>query len=59
MPLDLVRELEQEHAFGHLYPWLLTTTGVGTTLADGRRIGEEMAQWVKDAGVTGCILVAT
>ncbi len=59
LPLPVMRELEQQRVFKRLYPWFLTTSGVGTAVADAENIGTGMAEELKKAGVVGCILVAT
>lgn len=59
LPLNIMRTLEDQGVFGSLYPWFFTTSGVGTAVADSKRMGSEMAQEMVKAGVTGCILVAT
>ena len=59
VPLDALRELEQGHAFGALYPRYLVTTGVGTAVVEARRMGREIAAELKSQGVDGVILTAT
>lgn len=59
LPLNIVRDLEEQRAFKGLHPMFLTTSGVGTSVADAKRIGEGMAEELKGAGVDGCLLVAT
>ena len=59
LPLNVMREMEQDAVFKGLYPWFFTTSGVGTAVAEAKRMGEEMAREMKEAGVGACILVAT
>ena len=59
LPLDTLRDMEKEKVFGRLHESILSTTGVGTTLADGKRIGQEMARELESAGVSAVIMVAT
>jgi betaine reductase len=59
LPLNLMRELEAQGMFAGLHPWLFTTSGVGTAVADGKRMGAEMAGELRQARVDGALLVAT
>lgn len=59
LPLDAVRALQRESAFGELLPYYLTTTGNDMRLLDCRRNGDEMAATLKRDGVDGVLLVAT
>jgi glycine reductase complex component B subunit gamma len=59
LPVDVMKELEGEGAFGRLYPQFLVTTGVATTMENARRIGREMSRDLVSAGVSGVILTST
>jgi glycine reductase len=59
LPLNVMREMEEAGEFRDLYPWFFSTSGVGTAVAESKRMGEEMAQEMKEAGVRACVLVAT
>ena len=59
LPLNVMRDMEQDGVFKGLYPWFFTTSGVGTAVAESKKMGEEMAREMKEAGVRACILVAT
>lgn len=59
LPLHIMRQLEDAGVYKSLYPWFFTTSGVGTAVADSKRMGTLMAKEMKQAGVAGCILVAT
>ena len=59
LPLDAVRELERGRAFGKLYSRYYVTVGVGTAVAESRRIGREIAAELRAQGVDGVILTAT
>ena len=59
VPLDVLRELEQEGVIGGLHPEYYVTTGVGTTLTNGTRFGREIAQELRQADVGAVILTAT
>jgi len=59
LPLSHVRTLESQGVIGRVAPLIVTLPGVSTPVAKSKRLGAEMAQELKDAGVDGCILVAT
>ena len=44
---------------GEIYPYLITTTGNSTSVADATRFGKEIAEELKAAGVQGVILTST
>ena len=59
LPVDVMRELEREGAFGKLYDFIYTTTGTGTAVAHAERFGREIGAQLKEAGVDGVILTST
>jgi len=59
VPLDVMRELEREGVFNKLHPYLYTTTGTGTSVANAERFGREIGHELKEAGVDGVILTST
>ena len=59
VPLDAMRELEREKAFGRLYQYFYATTGVATTVENARKMGRAIAAELKAAGVEGVILTST
>jgi len=59
VPVDVMRELEQEGTIGKLYPYFFTTTGVATFVENSRKIGRAIAKELMEAGVTGVILTST
>lgn len=59
VPVDVMREVEQEGIIGKLYPYFFTTTGVATFVENSRKIGKAIARELKEAGVTGVILTST
>lgn len=59
VPLDAMRELEQEGVIGKLYDYYLGTTGLMTSLANGKKIGMEMAEQLKRDGVDAVLLTST
>lgn len=58
VPLDELRELEHEGVIGRLHPRLFVTVGVGTPVAVGKRIGEEIADELHRANVSAAILTS-
>jgi glycine reductase len=59
LPLHVVRRLQQEHVIGDVYPWLFSTSGVGTPDSYAKPIGQQMAAELTEAGVDAALLVAT
>lgn len=59
LPLDIARELQREEVFADLYPYFFSTSGVGTAVADARRMGQEMAAELRGSEVDAALLVAT
>jgi glycine reductase len=59
LPLPRVRELEKQGVFKKLYPTIFATTGNGTAVTVGRRMGAEIAEELSEANVKGALLVAT
>lgn len=58
-PYNVLKQLEKEGVIGEVYPYLLTTTGNSTSVADATIFGQEMAQDLLSAGVQGVILTST
>ena len=54
-----MREMERTGTIGSLHHEFLSTTGNSNPLENSRRIGREMAQRLKDAGVDAVILTST
>ncbi len=59
LPLDVVNELKGEGKIGGVYPWIFTTSGVGTAVRESRRMGQDIARELREAHVDGVLLVAT
>jgi glycine reductase len=59
VPLDAMRELEREGAIGRLYDFVHSTGGAHAAVDNATRIGQEIAQRLQSAGVTGVILTST
>ena len=54
-----MREFEEQGQVGTTHPIIFTLPGVSTPVEKSTRFGEQIAKELKDAGVDGCILVAT
>ncbi len=59
VPLDVLRELEKEGAFGKLYDTFFTTTGTGTATGSAAKFGDEIGKKLVENGVDAVILVST
>jgi betaine reductase len=59
VPLDVMRELEQEGVIGELYEEFLSTSGLANPLSNTRRMGREMAEKAKQLGIDAIILTST
>ncbi len=58
-PLDVLKKLSDEEVIGEVYPYLITTTGNSTSVADATRMGKEIAEKLIEDGVDGVILTST
>ncbi len=59
LPVDVLRELEQEGKIGSLHRYFYATVGNGTSVANARRFAEEIARELKQDGVDAVILTST
>jgi len=59
VPVDVARDLEQSGAIGKLHETVYSTVGVATTLAHSARMGREIAEQLRAAGVDAVILTST
>ncbi len=59
LPLDVLRDLEREGFIKELFEEYFATTGVATTLDNGKRIGEAIATQLKEAKVDAALVTAT
>jgi glycine reductase len=59
VPLDVLRELEQDRVVGEIHNKFIATSGLANPLANSRRLGREIAQNLKDSGVDAVILTST
>ena len=59
VPLDTMRELERDGVIGKLHEFVHSTGGAHAAVENATRIGKEIANQLKAAGVTGVILTST
>lgn len=58
-PVDALKVLEKEGAFGSLHPYFYTTVGTGTTEAEASRMAKEIIPLLVEDHVDGVIMVST
>lgn len=59
VPLDVLRTYEKEGKIGGVYKYFYSTVGTGTTQAEAARMGREIADELKEAGIKVALLVST
>ena len=59
LPLDVMRQLENEGAFGKLFDEYFVTVGNSSTIANAKKYGREIAKELLAAGVKGVVFPAT
>jgi glycine reductase complex component B subunit gamma len=59
LPVDVLRRMERQAAFGRLHHRFFVTTGVATTLDNSRKIGKGIAEELLRDGVSAVILTST
>ncbi len=59
LPLDVMRELESEGAFGSLHDFYYATVGNGTSVASAEKYGSEIAKLLVADGVQAVLLTST
>lgn len=59
VPLDALRAYEKEGKIGSVHDYFYTTVGTGTTQGEAARMGREMVEDMKAAGVDAVILTST
>lgn len=58
-PYNALKALEKDAFIGSVHPFLYTTTGNSTSVADATRMGEEIAKDLLENNVDGVILTST
>jgi glycine reductase len=59
LPVDVMRDLEKEGVFKKFHETFYSTVGNGTSVANARRFGTEIAQKLKNDNVDAVILTST
>ncbi len=59
VPHDALLALKEEGVVGSIYPYFLTTCGIGTNVESSVKIGEAMLRDLKEGEVTAAILTST
>lgn len=59
VPLDAMRKFEEEGKIGKLHEYFYATVGTGTTQGEAARMGQEIAEELKEANVQAVILTST
>ena len=59
IPLDAMRQYEEEGKFAKLHPYFYSTVGTGTTESEAARMAGEMIPYLREGGVDGIIFVST
>ncbi len=59
VPLDVLREIENEGIIGELANYFVTTTGTGTSVGNAKGFGEEFSKKLVEDGVEAVILTST
>ena len=59
VPLDVMRDIEQEGIIGELANYFVTTTGTGTSVGNAKGFGQEFAKKLVEDGVGAVILTST
>ncbi len=59
VPVDALRQLEQEGKIGRLFPFFYSTVGNGTSVANAKKYAAEIAAELVNEGVQAVILTST
>lgn len=59
VPLDVLREMENEGVIGELANYFVATTGTGTSVGNAKGFGEEFSKKLLEDGVGAVILTST
>lgn len=59
LPVDVLRDLEEEGVIGHLHRFFYSTVGNGTSVANSKKFAAEFAKELKEDGVNAVILTST
>lgn len=59
VPLDVMRDMEEEGIIGELTNYFITTTGTGTSVANAKAFGKELSELLVEQGVGAVIITST
>lgn len=59
LPVDVMRDLEQEGIIGKVHDTFYSTSGLASVVKNSEKMGQGIAQQLKDAGVSAAILTST
>jgi len=59
VPLDAAREMERNGQIGRLFDKFVSTTGLSNPIDNSRRLGREIAEYLRQQGVEAVILTST
>ncbi len=59
VPVDVLRDMEEEGVIGELHRYFYSTTGNGTSVANSEKFAIEIAKELKEDGVDAVILTST
>ena len=58
VPVDVMRDLENEGVIGKVHEEFISTSGLANPLANSRRLGQEIAKKLKESGVDAVVLTS-
>lgn len=59
LPVDVLRELENDGRIGRIYKYFFSTVGTGTSVANAEKFGKEIGRLLQADGVDAVILTST
>ncbi len=59
LPIDVLREMEANGEIGSIHPYWYATVGNGTSVANAKKFGQEIAQYLKEDNVDAVIMTST
>jgi len=59
VPLDAARQMERDGQIGRLFDKFVSTTGLSNPIENSRRLGREIAEYLRQQGVQAVILTST
>ncbi|MCC7105662.1 MAG: glycine/betaine/sarcosine/D-proline family reductase selenoprotein B, partial [Chloroflexi bacterium] len=59
LPVDVMRDLAQEGVIGRLHDRFYSTSGLASVVTSSEKMGQAIAEQLKEEGVSGAILTST